>query len=69
MLIAGNFVVRAVQTQVVLQGTAGKEVWLGVDLHRRGAAITGWMQSGELQRRVAADGGWLARRRGRSKEG
>ena len=27
------------------------------------------MQSGELQRRVAGDGDWLARLRGRSKEG
>ena len=27
------------------------------------------MQSGELQRGVAADGGWLARLGGRSKEG
>ena len=42
---------------------------MGVDLRRGGANITGWMQSGELQRRVAGDGDWLARLRGRSREG
>ena len=35
----------------------------------RGANITGWMQSGELQRRVASDGDWLARLRGKGREG
>ena len=58
---------KAVQSQVILQGPAGREIWLGVDLRRGGANITGWMQSGELQRRAAGDidGGWLARLRGK----
>ena len=52
--------VRTVQTQVVLQGAARRGIWLPrVDLRRRGAAITGWMQSGELQRRVSGGGDWL----------
>ena len=29
--------------------------------------ITGWMHSGELQRRAAGDAGWLARLRGRGR--
>ena len=65
------YVVRAVQTQVVLQGAVGREMWLEVDFRRGGAAITGWMQSGELQRRVSggASGDWLTRLRRRGKEG
>ena len=37
-----------------------------VDLRRgrRRVKITGWMQSGELQRRAAGNGDWLARLRG-----
>ena len=31
--------------------------------------VKGWMQSGELQRRVANDGDWLARLRGKGMEG
>ena len=38
-------------------------------LRRGGANITGWMQSGELQRRAAGDGDWLARLRGKGREG
>ena len=54
-----------------MQGPAGREIWLGVDLRRGGEKIKGWMQSGELQRRprVAGDGDWLARLRGKSREG
>ena len=46
-LVAGQYSVKAVQTQVTLQGLAGRETWLGVDLLRggRGGKITGWMQS------------------------
>ena len=33
------------------------------------AKITGWMQSGELQRRAAGNGDWLARLRGKGREG
>ena len=45
--VAGNYSVKAVQTQVTLQGTAGRETWLGVDLLRggRGGTVTGWMHS------------------------
>ena len=53
----------------MLQGPAGRENWLGVDLRRGEVKNTGWMQSGELQRRVAGDGDWLARLRGKSREG
>ena len=56
---------KAMQSQMILQDPAGKEIWLGVDL-RRGrsrAQITGWMQSDELQRRAAGNGDWLARMR------
>jgi len=61
----------AVQSQAILQGPAGREIWLDVDLRRgRGRVkITGWMQSGELQRRAAGNGGWLARLRGKGREG
>ena len=43
IMVAGIYVVhvRAIQTQVVLQGVAGGETWLGVDLRRRGANTTG----------------------------
>ena len=34
--VAGSYSVQAVQTQVTLQGTAGRETWLGVDLLRAG---------------------------------
>ena len=70
-LVAGRYTVKAVQTQVSLQGDAGRETWLGVDLLRGGGRekITGWMHSGELQRRAAGDAGWLARLRGRGREG
>jgi hypothetical protein len=63
--------VKAVQTQVTLQGDAGREIWLGVDLLRGGGRekVTGWMHSGELQRRAAGDADWLARLRGRAREG
>ena len=67
-LVAGRYIVKSVQSQVVLQGPVGREIWLGVDLRRgrRRAKITGWMQSGELQRRAAGDGDWLARLGGRA---
>ena len=69
--VAGNYSVKAVQTQVTLQGTAGRETWLGVDLLRGGGGgkVTGWMQSSELQERTAGDADWLARLRGRGREG
>ena len=35
-LVAGRYIVKAVQSQVSLQGDAGKEIWLGVDLLRGG---------------------------------
>ena len=49
----------------------GLETWLGVDLLRggRGGKVTGWMQSSKLQERVAGDADWLARLRGRGREG
>ena len=34
VLVAGRYTVKAVQSQVILQGTAGREIWLGVDLRR-----------------------------------
>ena len=70
-LVAGRYTVKAVQSQVSLQGDAGREIWLGVDLLRGGgtAKLTGWMHSGELQRRAAGDADWLARLRGRAREG
>ena len=71
VLVAGRHTMEAVQSQVTLQGIAGRETWLGVDLLKgRGRAkVTGWMQSGDLQRRAAGDAGWLARLRGRGREG
>jgi hypothetical protein len=70
-LIDGGYIVQAVQTQVTIQGAAGRETWLGVDLLRGGSGtkVTGWMHSGELQRRAAGDADWLARLRGRAREG
>ena len=63
--------VKAVQTQVTLLGTAGKETWLGVDQLRggRGGQVTGWMQSSKLLEKAAGDADWLARLRGRGREG
>ena len=48
VFLLNDIVVKTVQTQVVLQGVAGRELWLGsVDLRRGGANITGvdtgWM--------------------------
>ena len=65
VLVAGRYTVGAVQSQVILQGPAGREIWLGVDLRRGrgGVEITGWMQSGERQRRAAGNADWLARLR------
>ena len=56
-LLAGT-TVKAVQSQVTLQGAAGRETWLGVDLLRGGgeAKLTGWIHSGELQRRAVLSG-------------
>ena len=67
MQVTGSYTVKAVQPQVTLQGTAGRETWLGVDLlrGRGGGKATGWMQSSKLQKRAAGDAGWLARLRGR----
>ena len=36
VMVAGSYTVKAVQTQVMLQGSAGREIWLGVDLRRGG---------------------------------
>ena len=71
MQVAGSYSVQAVQTQVTLQGIAGRETWLGVDLlrGRGGGRVTGWMQSNELQRRAARSAGWLARLTWRRREG
>ena len=70
-MVAGGYTIKAVQTQVTLQGAAGRETWLGVDLLRRGGRgkVTGWMQSAELQERVAGNDDWLARLRGKGREG
>ena len=71
VLVADMYTVKAVQSQVILQGIAGRETWLGVDLLRgRGRIkVTGWMQSSELHRRAAGDVDWLARLRGMEREG
>ena len=71
VLVAGRYTIKVVQTQVALQGTAGREKWLGVDLLRGGGGgkVTGWMQSCELQERTAGDADWLARLRGKGREG
>ena len=37
-LVAGRYIVKSVQSQVILQGPASREAWLGVDL-RRGRRI------------------------------
>ena len=34
VLVAGRYTVEAVQSQVILQGPVGREVWLAVDLRR-----------------------------------
>ena len=49
--VAGRYTVKAVQSQMILQGIVGREMWLGIDLlrGRGGAKNTGWMQSCELQ--------------------
>ena len=47
VMVGGSYTVRAVQTQVSLRGAAGREVWLGVALHRAGGRgqVTGWMET------------------------
>ena len=71
MLVAGRYTVEAVQSQVILQSPAGKENWLATDLRRGkgGGKVTGWMQSSELQRKAAGNADWLARLRGKAREG
>ena len=71
VLVAGRYAVEAVQSQVVQQGPDGKEIWLAVGLRRgeEGEKVTSWMQSSELQRRTACNAVWLARPRGKAKEG
>ena len=39
VVVVGRYTVKAVQTQVLLQGPIGREIWLGVDLRRGGANI------------------------------
>ena len=60
-----------VQSQVMLQGPAGRAIWLGFDLYRGRSEmkVTDWMQSGELQRRVAGRTNWRARLRMKGREG
>ena len=57
MLVAGRYTVGAVQSHVILQGPAGREIWLAVDLRRGkgGEKVTGWIQSIELQRMAAGN--------------
>ena len=71
VMVGGSYTVRAVQTQVSLQGAAGRETWLGVNLHRAGGKgkVTGWMKSSELQRRAAGNADWPGRLRGKAREG
>ena len=71
VMVGGSYTVKAVQAQVSLRGAAGRETWLGVDLLRGGGGgkVTGWMQSCELQERAAGNADWLARLRGKGKEG
>ena len=54
VLVAGRYTMGAIQSQVILQGPAGREIWLAVDMRRGkgGEKVTGWMQSSELQRRA-----------------
>ena len=40
-------------------------MWRG----RGGVKVTGWMQSGELQRKASGRADWLARLRGKGREG
>ena len=71
VLVAGSYTVEAVQTQVAIccrDLLVGKFGW-GLVFAGGGEKITGWMQSCELQRRVAGDGDWLARLRGKSRGG
>ena len=51
VLVVGRYTVGAVQSHMILQGPAGREIWLAVDLRRGkgGGKVTGWMQSSELQ--------------------
>jgi hypothetical protein len=71
VLVDGRYTVEAVQSRVILQGPDGRETWLDVDLLRGGGEekAKGWMQSSELQRRAAGDADWLARLRGKGREG
>ena len=72
--MAGRYMAKAVQSQVWVQAGAGnsKEIWLGVKLSRdkwNVSYVTGWMHSGELQRRAGGDGEWAERLRGKGREG
>ena len=50
VMVTGSYAVKAGQTQVLLQDAVGREILLGVEPRRRGAAATGWVQSGELHK-------------------
>ena len=71
VLVAGRYTMEAIQSQVIQQGPAGREIWLAVHLRRwkGGDKVTGWMQSSELQRRAVGNADWLARLRGKVREG
>ena len=49
-LVVGEHSVGSVESQVWVQGAAGKKVWLGVKLAKDKWSVTGWMFSEELQR-------------------
>ena len=67
--VVGKYTVGAVESQVWVKGATSTEIWLGVKLARSRGGVTGWMHSGELQRRVGDDSGWREKLRGRGREG
>ena len=70
LLVAGRYTVEAIQSQVIQQGPAGKEIWLADDLRRGkgGEKVIAWMQRNELQRGAAGNDDWLARLPGKARE-
>ena len=47
VLVAGRYIVKAVQSQMTLQGNAGRETWLGVDLLKGGGERKGYRLDAE----------------------
>ena len=49
VMVTGSYIGNLIQSQVVHQGPAGREILSGDDPRKGGTKLTCWVQSGELQ--------------------